>query len=251
MEVAETLDMIWEPRFEEAKDILGTGGEHRGNFPAFLLTQAAGDCPAQWREAGQPTSTDLVNHQLGFLEEDERRRRCRFWAMNNLQPVVYQEFSRLEPEKMDDLDRFLWRSILHSNESLGTYDDDDARRRQHSHPSGRGCPGIHCRDYWAEPLNARNAGLRNHGFETQCRRRLEERITNRYYNLTDAANYQEDNDLVLDTPNQYVRVLEWLDMDAERNSSNPKGLLTSSLEEQSRYPYAHMGDHIPNQELRG
>ena len=68
-------------------------------------------------------------------------------------------------------------------------------------------PGIYCRDYWAEPLGLGNADLRNHGFETQCQRRLEERITGRYSHLADEVNYEEDNHLVYKMSNQYVRVL--------------------------------------------
>ena len=31
------------------------------------------------------------------LPADEHRRRCSFWALNNLQPVVYSEFAQAEP----------------------------------------------------------------------------------------------------------------------------------------------------------
>ena len=101
---------------------------------------------------------------------------------------------------MDDLDRILWRSQLHSHDHLGFYDDDNAKGGDIPALQPKD-PGIYCRDYWAEPLGSGNADLRNHGFETQCRRRLEERIINRYSQLADAVNYEEDHDLVYETAN--------------------------------------------------
>ena len=106
---------------------------------------------------------------------------AKFWALNNLQPVVHREFTKLDPNSMDDLDRILWRSKLHRNDHLGYYKKPD-----HSQdiptlmPQN---PGIYCRDYWAEPLNRSNANLRNHGFETQCRTQLEKNITKTYNSL--------------------------------------------------------------------
>ena len=195
---------------------------------------------AEHPEAPAPS----LEHSARIPEEDEHRRRCRFWALNNLQPIVYQEFAKLDPETMDDLDRILWRSILHPHAHLGFYDNDDARGD--AIPSLRPKePGILCRDYWAEPVGPTNAGLRNHGLEAQCRRRLEERITSRYFQLADAVNYQEDSGLVYETPNQYVRILQWLDMSGEDllTSGRPPYVI---LREQSRYPYAHMQDRVPD-----
>ncbi len=120
----------------------------------------------------------------------------------------------LDPDNMDDLDRILWRSKLHPYDHLGFYDDDDARGDDIPSLQPKD-PGIYCRDYWAEPLGPGNADLRNHGFETQCRSRLDERITGRYSQLADAANYEEDNDLAYETANQYVRILQWLDMSGD------------------------------------
>ena len=61
-------------------------------------------------------------------------------------------------------------------------------------------------------------------------------------------NHQEDNDLVFKTPNQYVRVLQWLDMRGDKllESDRPPYVI---LQEQSRYPYAHMGDRVPDQDF--
>ena len=192
---------------------------------------------------GEPTPSVVPSARVP--EEDEDRRRCRFWALNNLQPIVYQEFSKLEPERMDDLDRILWRSILHPHDHLGFYDDDDARGAEIP-PLLPTEPGIHCRDYWAEPLGPGNADLRNAGYETQCRQGLEERITSRYSDLASRASHDEDNEAVWKTPNQHVRVLQWLDMDGDEllDAGRPPHIL---LMEQSRYPYAHMQGHIPDE----
>ena len=177
--------------------------------------------------------------------DDENLRRCRFWALNNLQPVVYSEFAKLNPETMDDLDRILWRSQLHRNARLGYYDDNFADS-QHGAELFPREPGIYCRDFWAEPLNRSNAELRNQEFEPLCRSKLQARIKNRYSRLADAASYQ-DNALVYDTPNQYMRVLEWLDLSGGDliNSDQPPYRI---LEEQSQHPYAYLDDWIPTED---
>ena len=177
-------------------------------------------------------------------QDDENRRRCKFWALNNLQPVAYSEFAKLNPDTMDDLDRILWRSQLHGNSRL-YYDDDFADSQHGAGLLPRG-PGIYCRDFWAEPLNRSNAELRNKGFEPHCRFNLEEQITNRYRRLADVVSY-EDNELVYDTPNQYMRVLEWLDLSGDDliNSDNPPYRI---LLEQSRHQYAYADDWIPTKD---
>ena len=193
----------------------------------------------------RPTPT--VGLSARIPEDGEHRRRCRFWALNNLQPIVFEEFARLDPDNMDDLDRILWRSKLHPQDHLGFYDNDDARGDDIPSLQPRD-PGIYCRDYWAEPLDSGNADLRNHGYQAQCRRRLEERITSRYGQLADTVNYQEDDGLVYKTPNQYVRILQWLDMSGDEllESDKPPYII---LQEQSRYPYAHMQDRIPDEDF--
>ena len=123
----------------------------------------SGETPS--REESKTTQDQRLPAQQSarISQKDEHRRRCKFWALNNLQPVVHREFTKLDPNSMDDLDRILWRSKLHRNDHLGYYKKPD-----HSQdiptlmPQN---PGIYCRDYWAELLNRSNANLRNHGFE--------------------------------------------------------------------------------------
>ena len=186
------------------------GGDQEGSQLSRLDQEPNDHEPAETED--QPTPTAELSARIP--EDDEHRRRCRFWALNNLQPIVFEEFAKLDPDNMDDLDRILWRSQLHPHDHLGFYDDDNAKGVDIPALQPKD-PGIYCRDYWAEPLGSGNADLRNHGFETQCRRRLEERIINRYSQLADAVNYEEDHDLVYETANQYVRVLQWLGMSGE------------------------------------
>ena len=206
-----------------------------------------GDEPEKVDDRDEPTrQTISAQSSARIPEDDEHRRRCRFWALNNLEPVVYAEFSKLDPASMDDLDRILWRTKLNPDGYLGYYDDDSVGGVDVP-PLLPSNPGIYCREYWAEPLNRDNAELRNHGFETECRGRLEERIINRYQRLSETLNYQEDNDLAYQTPNQYVRILQWLDMSGGEllNSGSPPYLI---LQQQSQHLYAYFGDLVPDED---
>ena len=182
---------------------------------------------------------------LAVVRDDEHRRRCRFWALNNLAPVVYGEFVSLDPDLMDDLDRILWRSKMHGSVHLGRYDDNPEVGLENPLFLKRESV-IYCREYWAEELNERNAELRNVGFEAECRTRLEERIISRYQRLREWVDRDDENVLAYRTPNQYVRVLEWLDLSGE-------GLLDADvppyrvLEMESRRPYAHWEDWAPTE----
>ena len=180
------------------------------------------------------------------IPDDEHRRRCRFWALNNLQPVVYSEFAALNPDAMDDLDRILWRSKIHGNRHLGYYDDDPEQTGESPLLLPRD-PGIYCRDYWAEPLDRGNAELRNQGFEAECRFRLEDRIANRYQRLRDWVHNDDDNELVYQTPNQFVRILDWLDLSGdELLDANVRPY--QILQVQSRHQYAHRYDWVPTED---
>ena len=188
----------------------------------------------------------MAKQSARIPQNDEHRRRCRFWALNNLQPVVYQEFAKLDPDSMDDLDRILWRSKLHHpNDHLGYY--KKPADSQNIPPLMPRNPGIYCRDYWAEPLSRSNADLRNHGFETQCRKQLEKHITKTYSWLGDKAGREEENELVYRTPNQYVRILQWLDLSSDdlMDSAKPPYRI---LQEQSRHAYAYGENWMPKQE---
>ena len=196
---------------------------------------------------GAQPQRDQSNVREGArIPGDEHRRRCQFWALNNLQPVVYSEFAALNPDTMDDLDRILWRSKIHGNSNLGYYDDDPEPAGEPSLLLPRD-PGIYCRDYWAEPLDRGNAELRNQGFEAECRFRLEDRIANRYQRLRDWVHNDDDNELVYQTLNQFVRILDWLDLSGDEllEANIPPYQI---LQAQSRHPYAHWQDWSPTED---
>ena len=181
--------------------------------------------------------------------DDEYRRRCRFWALNNLQPIVFNEFSKLNPDNMDDLDRILWRSKLNPENSLGYY---KARVRGSNYIMlYSGDSATYCRDYWAEPLNRVNAELRNHGYEGSCRFRLAQRIEHQYNHMAETTKYREyeDKELVFQIPNQYVRILQWIDLSADEllDSDNPPYRI---LQEQSEHLYAYIDSshELPREE---
>ena len=222
----------------ESSDIPADTGQSNPDATA----EAAPDNPPPVRQ------TATAQRSARIPSDDEHRRRCQFWALHSMEPVVYNEFTKLNPDNMDDLDRILWRQALNPEETLGYYDDELAGGEEI--PPLLPLPGIHCRDYWAEPLNRSNADLRNHAFESYCRMELELYIVNEYQHLAQAASYPEqyggDDSLIYKTPNQYVRVLQWLDLSGDdlRNSDNPPYRI---LMEQSRHPYSHFERRIPTE----
>lgn len=212
--------------------------------PTESINPSTREAPGNTKPPIQQTIT--TQREARISPDDEHRRRCRFWALNNLPPMVYEEFSKLNPDDMDDLDRILWRSQLYHYNHFGHYDSELAGGSDIP-PLLPQEPGIYCRDYWAEPVQRGNANLRNHGFELQCRIQLEEEITSQYYRLTEAANYDHDNELVFQTPNQFIRILQWLDMGGDEllDADNPPYRV---LQEQSRYNYAYYRDFIPTRD---
>ncbi len=210
---------------------------------ATKSAEAAVGRPAPRREAeNEPGATSVSAGQY----RDEYRRTCRFWALTNLDPVVYVEFSKLEPDQMDDLDRILWRKVLHPSEHFGGYTGfSDAQ------PTIGGHDGSFCRDYWAEPLNKRNANLRNQQFEAGCRIHLNDRIIKTYANLAEQATryHNDDTNFVYQTPNQYVRVLRWIDIagDELRKMDNPPYAILQKL---SAYPYTWRQYDYYNEDAR-
>ncbi|MXZ90538.1 MAG: hypothetical protein F4W95_10450 [Chloroflexi bacterium] len=194
-------------------------------------------------DEAQPESR--VPQEGARLPDDEHRRRCRFWALNNLPPVVYGEFAALNPNTMDDLDRILWREKIHGASHLGYYDGDPEPTQDSPLLLPRS-PGVYCRDFWAEPLNQDNADLRNQRFEAECRFHIEERIVYQYQRLRDWV-HNDDDGLVYQTPNQYVRILQWLDLSGDEllDANVPPYRI---LELQSQHPYAHWYDWFPTED---
>ena len=236
---------------ESALGAAGSGYGAGSSFPVSNRSEESSgqSAPETARDEDvEVQQTIAAQRSARVPEEDESRRRCQFWALNNLQPVVYAEFAKLDPGSMDDLDRILWRSILNPEDQLGHYDDEYADNNMVSPLLPRD-PVMHCRDYWSEPLNSSNANLRNHGFESECRTDLERRITSEYNRLAEAASYRDDDDkeLAYQIPNQYVRILDWLEISGDDllDSGNPPYRI---LQEQSKHSYAFYQDSIPTEE---
>lgn len=137
---------------------------------------------------------------------------CQAWALDNLAPHVYAEFLQLDPEDMDDLDRSVCRERLPRDTrggELPTYDHggnpDGQRTRWHRQAQS----GV-CWMYWSEPLNKANADKRNRQYEAECLYYVAERADSQWADLASAAVSDEDSP-AYEIPNQYVRLLKWLD----------------------------------------
>ena len=177
--------------------------------------------------------------------DEEHLRRCDFWALNNLDPIVYMQFADLDPNTMDDLDRALWRSKLNPEGSLGYYPASTGTETGSNMFPRK--PGVYCRDYWTEPLNETNADLRNEEFESGCRSGLGKAIIRRYDRLQDWANTAPEKGLIYRTPNQYARIMGWLEMSGNDllDAENPPYRI---LEDQSRHQHAYFFDWLPTDE---
>ena len=61
-------------------------------------------------EAAKNTAATQPHPSKQTMPDDQRW--CHAQALDNLQPHVYAEFVKLDPAKMDDLDRTVWRTRL-------------------------------------------------------------------------------------------------------------------------------------------
>ena len=133
------------------------------------------------------------------MPDDQRW--CQAWALDNLKPHVYAEFVKLDPERMDDLDRTVWRSRMPSSSSP-----------THLYEYGPPKPITSqlCWMYWAEPLSKANADQRNQKHEAECLRNLLQHVDSEWDKLASTA-VRYDETPAYKIPNQYVQVLKWLD----------------------------------------
>ena len=130
----------------------------------------------------------------------EYRMRCLHYVREYEQPVTYAEFRDLDPDNMTDLERVLWSQI--------------------SSDSGF---ELYCRDYWSEPLSARNANKRNDSYRYDCYRGLW---------------YGRENYLYEDSRwDQYSRIANWLDIPGDAlldMSPRPLDLVLTAWERRER-----------------
>ena len=134
----------------------------------------------------------LANDTPPEEQRSEDQRWCQAWALDNLKPHLYAEFAKLDPAKMDDLDRTVWRSRL-----------PEVSLRKQTITSQL------CWMYWAEPLSRANADRRNQKHEAECLRNLLQHVDSEWDKLASTAvRYGEPP--AYQIPNQYVLVLKWL-----------------------------------------
>ena len=150
------------------------------------------------------------------LQEDQRW--CQAWALDNLKPHVYAEFAKLDPAKMDDLDRTVWRQRMQQNanysylrEGLPTYYQDSGAPKTISWAHRVG----NCWMYWSEPLSKANADRRNQQYAAACYRRLMQHVDSQWDKLASDA-MRNDHTAAYEIPNQCVRVLKWLDIPGQQ-----------------------------------
>ena len=150
------------------------------------------------------------------MPEDQRWRQA--WALDNLKPHVYAEFAKLDPAKMDDLDRTVWRKRLKQNsnysylsEGMPTYHHESNLPKPNSWANRVG----NCWMYLSEPLSKANADRRNQQYAATCHRRLMQHVDSQWDELASDA-VRNDDTAAYEIPNQYVRVLKWLDIPGQQ-----------------------------------
>ena len=148
-----------------------------------------------------PPASDGATAGISIATQNQKR--CDFWALNNLSIQVYNRFSTLEPYRMLDFDRALWRKTLHVDN-----DGDYYRSADRLHPR-TGEPSEWCQDYWSEELSAANADKRNMAWKNRCYADIAEQADeiNEDYGR---SIYEERTPP--DAINQYVRIMNWMDI---------------------------------------
>ena len=136
-------------------------------------------------QPGQPPLNSTPKGPPQLTEADqtlaEKRRWCKAWALDNLEPIVYDEFLNLDPLNMDDIDRTIWRNRLGA--------------------------GI-CWMYGSEPLDVTNANRRNEQYKAECLKALVGAADSHWGQLDIRADRFES--LAYEIPNQYARILRWV-----------------------------------------
>lgn len=165
--------------------------------PAIDATSHISDVPSPTlhldpdRQPGRPSLSSTPTEPTPLTEADQKliedKRWCQAWALDNLSPLVYLEFGKLDPTNMDDFQRTVWRERLSSSS------------------------GKTCMVYGAERLSKANAHKRNHQYEGDCLSGLVQAAARQWPILAEAAAREDEDDTTAyDTPNQYVRVLRWM-----------------------------------------
>ena len=95
------------------------------NITAEPTTTSEANNSARIAENGAANNAAATQPHPSKQTMPNDQRLCQAWALDNLKPHVYEEFVKLEPTKMDDLDRIVWRPRL-PEVSLPTYLYEDS-----------------------------------------------------------------------------------------------------------------------------
>ena len=192
---------------------------HISDVPSPTLHLDPDRRPSQPPLSSTPTGPTPLTEADQKLIEDKRW--CQAWALDNLSPLVYLEFAKLDPTNMDDFQRTVWRERLSSSSGTNT-----------------------CRIYGTERLSKANAHKRNRQYEGDCLSGLVQAADRQWPILAEAA--VTDDTAAYDIPNQYVRVLRWMHLTGDEilDMADPPSELLKRLSDKE---YAGPGyAHIPS-----
>ena len=156
----------------------------------------------------RPTATP-VNSEQAEIRRKENIERCKHWALQLLQPVVYSRFEKLDPYDMTDLERVLWGGVLLGQNQFQSipYPFEPFGEEWGNHKEW-------CQDYWSEALSAENAHKRNHEvFRVQCIARLAPRAIQFADNAERACDGGWCESVSPVVISQAARLMNWMDME--------------------------------------
>ena len=172
-------------------------------------SEATNSAPPPGNGAANNAAATQPHPSKQTMPDDQRW--CQAWALDNLEPHVYAEFVKLDPERMDDLDRSVWRKRLNQSGGLPTYDHESSMAKRTSWANRVG----NCWMYWSQPLSKANADRRNHLYKAECHQRLMQHADSQWDKLASHAVRHSDT-AAYETPNQYVRVLRWMEIPGQQ-----------------------------------
>ena len=85
--------------------------------------------------------------------------------------------------------------------------------------------------YWSEPLSKANADRHNQRYAAACHQRLLQHADSRWDELASHAVRHSDT-AAYETPNQYVRVLRWMEIPSPKTAGDGRTALRTTEEPQ-------------------
>ena len=205
-------------------------------LPSYTPQPTATSSPA-------PTSTPVSPEEVK-AKAAENIQRCKHWALQNLEPIEFSKFERLNPKTMSDLDRILWGKMI-GNPYKRYYNFETVGEETEW-----------CLDYWSEPLSERNAHKRNEQFRDECRYLMVDKALTYENDIKDYADNARENygvDVAPVVVNQYIRVMNWMDIDGKellQMSETPLNLVRRLLENRAEdyYDKYGLGENFPSKD---